>query len=190
MKPNEHLEKVFSEAYKREIDQDESVWRTLPFFATSLTLYAALLGYIGGKLPPISLNAFLLLGYVLMTASAGFLAASLIWLWFGVHTRVYRHIPMETDVLAFSVGLRDYHSQLGLQGDQLDGKVVEEVQEFTTRQYAEATVHNRRLNEARLRSRSYSIRFLMFGYVTLGILSLSVFVADKLAPIALATFRR
>jgi hypothetical protein len=189
VKPSEHLEKVFSDAYKREIDQDESVWRTLPFFATSLTLYAALLGYIGGKLPEISLNAFLLAGYLLMAASAAFLATSLVWLWFSVHTRVYRQIPMETDVLAFSISLRDFHSQMGLEGDTLDNKVVEEIQDFIAKQYAEATTHNRRVNEGRFRSRSYSIRFLMFGYVTLGVLSLSVFAADKLLPIAHATFR-
>lgn len=42
MSVDEYLEKLFSESFKREFDQDESIWRTLPFFATGLTLAGTL----------------------------------------------------------------------------------------------------------------------------------------------------
>jgi len=184
-----HLEQVFSDAYQREIDQDESVWRSLPFFATSLALYAALLGYVASKLPPISLNGFHLAGYGLIAASAAFLTLSFGRLWYSVHTRVYRQIPLETDTLTYVDGLRHYHSQLGLTGAALEDQVVEETRQLLVRQLADATSHNRLVNGGRLRSRSLSIRFLMFSYLTLGVLALCVFASEKLAPIAQATLR-
>jgi len=46
----DHLEKTFSELYRKEIDQEENVWRTLPFFAATIALQ---FGMIAGLLPKI-----------------------------------------------------------------------------------------------------------------------------------------
>ncbi len=40
----DHLEKTFAEAYRKEVDQEENVWRSLPFFAATLALQVASLG--------------------------------------------------------------------------------------------------------------------------------------------------
>ncbi len=37
----DHLEKTFADAYRKEIDQEENVWRSLPFFAATLALQLA-----------------------------------------------------------------------------------------------------------------------------------------------------
>jgi len=37
----DYLEKLFGDAYRKEIDQEENVWRTLPFFAATLALQLA-----------------------------------------------------------------------------------------------------------------------------------------------------
>jgi hypothetical protein len=34
----DHVEETFSDSYRKEIDQEENVWRSLPFFAASLSL--------------------------------------------------------------------------------------------------------------------------------------------------------
>jgi hypothetical protein len=34
----DHLEKIFGDAYRKEVDQEENVWRSLPFFAATLAL--------------------------------------------------------------------------------------------------------------------------------------------------------
>lgn len=40
----DYLEKTFSDAYRKEVEQEENVWRTLPFFAATLALQLAALG--------------------------------------------------------------------------------------------------------------------------------------------------
>ncbi len=42
----DYLEKLFGDAYRKEIDQEENVWRSLPFFAATLALQLAGLAQI------------------------------------------------------------------------------------------------------------------------------------------------
>ncbi|HEY8288257.1 MAG TPA: hypothetical protein VIG49_03240, partial [Acetobacteraceae bacterium] len=37
----DHIEKTLADAYRKEIDQEENVWRSLPFFAATLALQLA-----------------------------------------------------------------------------------------------------------------------------------------------------
>jgi high-affinity Fe2+/Pb2+ permease len=39
----DHLEKTASDNYRKEIDQEENVWRTLPFFVAALAVEVAAL---------------------------------------------------------------------------------------------------------------------------------------------------
>ena len=41
---DEYVEKLVTEAYKRELDQEENVFRSMPFFATALGVLATALG--------------------------------------------------------------------------------------------------------------------------------------------------
>ena len=48
----DYLETLFGEAYRKEIDQEENVWRSLPFFAATLALqlagFAQIRDWVGG----------------------------------------------------------------------------------------------------------------------------------------------
>src|ERR1700759_5885589 len=44
----DHLEKTFADAYRKEIDQEENVWRSLPFFAATLALQLTALAQVRG----------------------------------------------------------------------------------------------------------------------------------------------
>jgi hypothetical protein len=37
----DHIEKTFADAYRKEIDQEENIWRSLPFFAATLAFELA-----------------------------------------------------------------------------------------------------------------------------------------------------
>ncbi len=49
---DEYLEKLFAEAYRREIEQEETVIRSLPFIAAIASVIVAVLRDIGSELPP------------------------------------------------------------------------------------------------------------------------------------------
>jgi hypothetical protein len=47
-----HIEKTLADAYRKEIDQEENVWRSLPFFAATLALQLAAIFQVITRLPP------------------------------------------------------------------------------------------------------------------------------------------
>ena len=51
-----HIEKTLAEAYRKEIDQEENVWRSLPFFAATLALQLAAIFQVIARLPPMGDN--------------------------------------------------------------------------------------------------------------------------------------
>ena len=48
----DHIERTLAEAYRKEIDQEENVWRSLPFFIAALALELAALFQAVGRMPP------------------------------------------------------------------------------------------------------------------------------------------
>ncbi len=38
-----HIERLLADTYRREIEQEENIWRSLPFFAATLALQLAAL---------------------------------------------------------------------------------------------------------------------------------------------------
>ena len=46
-----HIERTLADAYRKEIEQEENVWRSLPFFAATLALELAALFQVIDKVP-------------------------------------------------------------------------------------------------------------------------------------------
>ena len=178
---DEYLEKVFSEGLKREIDSDESVWRTLPFFATAIGITGTLLGYDGSQLPPPSLKAPALLLYILFVAAIGCLTASFAWLFNAVRQREYRYPPSEIDLHKLAADYQSYHAALGVTGEALDDRVVGEMRAVMVDEYAQSASANRQLNRAKLFSRSQAIFYLMAGLAICFAYGSLAFVEQKLA---------
>jgi hypothetical protein len=80
----DYLAGTLADAYRRELDQEENVWRSLPFFAATLALQLTVLvqlrGWLGTVTGPVAWVALGLLGGVAVaTLSAiGFLALSIL----------------------------------------------------------------------------------------------------------------
>jgi len=55
MDANEYLEKIVAESYKREIDQEENVVRSLPFVAAALAVLATIMIFLRSYIPLYSL---------------------------------------------------------------------------------------------------------------------------------------
>jgi hypothetical protein len=68
----DHIEQVLADAYRREIDLDENIWRSLPFFAAALALELTAVYQISGHIPPAGTNAWRI--SLALTAIAGLAA--------------------------------------------------------------------------------------------------------------------
>jgi len=148
-----HIEKALADSYRKEIDQEENVWRSLPFFAATLALQMAALVQILGKLPDPKLwNGMAAMGCLAMVAlctiaALGFVASS-------IYLASFDYISTEPELLEYTWSLIQFEYELT--DHELEGKfsAILELKRELARQYARATHHNRQINSRRMRRRS------------------------------------
>ena len=149
-----HIERFLADTYRREIEQEENIWRSLPFFAATLALELAALFQIVDRLPRLPIAAGrLALGLIAISglsslAALGFLTAS-IW------PARFRYIADDVELLAFArdmIALADEPANQALTTGRLDAHAT--LLDNLAEQYADATDRNRLINRRRLRRRS------------------------------------
>jgi hypothetical protein len=166
----DHIERTLAEAYRKEIDQEENVWRSLPFFAATLALELGAIYQISGHLPPggtiawrVSIGCIAVAGVATLTA-LGFLAAS-------IFPAKSRYIPAEPDFLDYAERLDAYERRRAAGGDTLVDALAM-LKKTLAREYAISTHHNREINQRRDLWRSIA------GLATLiGVLSIIALVS-------------
>jgi len=148
-----YIEKTLADSYRKEIDQEENVWRTLPFFAATLALELAALFQMIDKLADPATVAgkfsvlFLGLAGLCTLLSLGFLAAS-------IYPQKFDYVAKETDLLTYAKDLIAYEQAPENQEPGVPFSAVVTLKTELARQYAESAVHNRRINKQRELRRS------------------------------------
>lgn len=148
-----HIEKTLADAYRKEIDQEENVWRTLPFFAATLALQLAALFQLVDRLPPLAtwvgwLALTLLVCSALATLTAlGFLAAC-------IYPRKFQYLASDPELLDYALGLIQDEKAHRARPGQVPFNALVTLKEAMARQYAVGARHNRNINKMRERLRS------------------------------------
>jgi hypothetical protein len=144
----DHVEKTLSDAYRKEIEQEENVWRSLPFFAGTLALQLAAMFQVIDRLPQRgSAGWWDSLGWIGIASIATltalvFLAAS-IWI------ADFRYIMPEVDLLDYAEDLNDSERRMIDEGHEPPTDALSVFKEAIAREYANATTHNRLVNRSR-----------------------------------------
>ena len=176
-----HIEKTLADSYRKEIDQEENVWRTLPFFAATLALQLAALYQLADKMPGpetwLGIVALILLGLcVLLTFAA------LIYLAPAVVPRKFHYVANEPELLRYANDLIDYEALPQEERADQDFSALVTLKQQLATQYADAAHHNRQINKARELKRSMS-GLLIIGSMILTVLLViaveSQYVANK-----------
>ncbi|NGM20980.1 hypothetical protein G3576_13230 [Roseomonas stagni] len=156
----DHVEKAFGDNYRKEIDQEENIWRSLPFFAASLALQLAAIVGLASNLPALTAALWwavaTLLGCVALSslATIGFLAAS-------IAPARFRYLAPEPDLRTYALSLaaaeaaqRAATGQTEAGPPPPDGLTV--LKNEMARQYAVATHNNRLINQRRATRRAWA----------------------------------
>lgn len=182
VRTREYIDRAFSEAYKREIDQNENVWRTIPGFVASIAFYAALAGLVISKLPPVKGSCWVALGYVLATISVAFGVCAFCFLWHAIRGRDYQGLPLETSTLSFVRDTESHYSAHDLDQDSQDYLALTDVQSMFADSYALAIAANRELNKSRYRGRANATICLLCAYAFAAPVALGCLRSEKLHP--------
>ena len=151
----DHLEKTFADAYRKEIDQEENVWRSLPFFAATLALQLAGLAQVrdwvaGSSGPLLAVSTGLL-----AVAGAATLAA-ILFLGFSVWPADFQYVGREPAFREYAEAVRSAAAQAAGAGTEEDiaGSALRTVKAALLEQYATAADNNRVINQGRARWRT------------------------------------
>ena len=150
-----HIERTLADSYRKEIDQEENVWRSLPFFAATLALELAALFQLVARLPPLGTwlgnvsLALLIVGGTLVVTALCLLGAA-------IFATRFRYVSREPLLLRYTEDLisAEQASEGLEQGDRLDALAA--LKRELAHQYAVATDHNRRINKRRELLRAYA----------------------------------
>lgn len=148
-----HIERLLADTYRREIEQEENIWRSLPFFAATLALELAALFQVIDRLPPLDtwagrISVALLAAAALSSFLAlGFLASTIL-------PAKLRYIATDEKLFDYALRLVSEENDPAI-GSSPDPIVAVQVLRATlAEQYAGATDYNRRINRRRERRRS------------------------------------
>lgn len=186
-KTDEYLESVIKDAFKRELEVDENIARTLPFFAATLALVATLYSFILSRILPLSFSWLSVVLHILLALAAVVMIWVLWQLFQAVRQREFRLPPKETEILDWVEGLQDFYKKDGLTPNNVDARVATQLRQWLTVEFAEAAEHNRTANKPKLAARANGftalVALLVIAFSTIGIIFVSQrVVADPKEP--------
>ena len=170
----EYLEKSIAESFKRELDQEENVVRSLPFFATSIGILVTFISFARATLPAIAQAFFPVAIYSLLTALIACLAALLFFLYCAVRKRTFDYPMHEAELISYATKLTIYYRAIA-PTDRTDADpesdsiavieqaVIGDLRKELLDQVATAARVSRTNNWSRLRARARAITALMMA---------------------------
>lgn len=141
-----HVEQLLAASYYREIDHEDGIWRSLPFFAATLALENAALFQILTRLPPAGTVPGKLSAILLTIIGLTMIVALVLLTRCFAPTR-FRYIAEESGWLRYAGELIAAERETA--GTDTPVHAAGELSLTLARQYAAAIAHNRRVNQRR-----------------------------------------
>ncbi len=174
---------MFQDIYRQEINAEEDVHRTLPFFATALGLIITALVFAASHLPSWDVLAntkscngtaiidwgwfacrwSVLMSEVFFAISICAIFGVLFYLALATRRHGYERVGSEAEQLDFARKLQAYYIDLDFTGADIDGAVAADLRGHLLDKYVEAIPPNRDLTLRRYRHRARAVSFLLWS---------------------------
>lgn len=163
-----YLEKSFEAALKREMEQEENVLRSLPFFATSIGFLLTFVGFLLVHLPPPALTPFSVGVYGGLFGLCGILLGLIVLLHRATRRRPLLLPAEETELLVYAEELRTSRQARGAGAAETGSADAAALRRLAVQQLARSAQVYRANNDDRLRARDGAFR-LLFAAIALAI---------------------
>jgi predicted PurR-regulated permease PerM len=168
----DHIEKTVGEAYRKEIDQEENVWRSLAFFAAVIAFQMTAVSQALTRLPNVPDGLWW--DSILATVAVAILIfVAILFLVASIAPARFTYVSNETALLSYARGL----DQDELEAAEQDLPAVDALailKATLANQYSVAAHHNRQINQRRAFYRA------MAGLATFGSAFFTLFLVIRL----------
>lgn len=179
MEGDEYLEKIVAASYAREIDQEENIFRTLPFAAAALAIIFTFIVFIKGDVPSRPIGIYSIVIWILLFLFWIVIAFSLVFLWLTVSAKSLQVLSPPNELYRYVTDLRNYYRASGSPVDQIEQRVVEDTRTLMIEQYTLGAAHNQRINVRRLRARARAFQGLIAALIV-ALVTVAIVLGHKL----------
>jgi hypothetical protein len=151
--------------YERELEDHESIWRSLPLFAVLAGLAGTFVNFLVGKAPPIQLDWWPAVVWALIVSNVGVYGWGIRYLVPIVRRRFHRYIADDDQVREFSNGLVEYHLARGLTQAEADAAAALETRDYLIAELAKSSSQIQKLNQIKASSRAQALFWLFVGFI-------------------------
>lgn len=177
-----YLAEMAEKSFNRALDLDESVWRSLPFFAAGFGLALTMTAYLLGRLPAPDWSAYSIVTLVIVNLALISFLWSFQWFWRIIRRRSFRYPPDDRVFRDYAEIAGVYHADNGLDGDARDEATKLDLQNRVAIDFADATAVNAGHAVARLKARNQSLLFMMIGFALAFLAATIIFTAERFWP--------
>lgn len=179
MEGDEYLEKIVAASYVREIDQEENIFRTLPFAAASLAIIFTFMVFIKGDIPDRVIGVYPIMVWILLFLFWIVIAFSLVFLWLAVWAESLQFLSPPDVLYRYVTDLRNHYKAAGIPLHEVERRVAEDIRTLMIEQYTLGAVHNQRINVRRLRARTRAFQGLIAALIV-ALVTVAVVLGHKL----------
>jgi hypothetical protein len=165
MDANEYLEKIVADSYKRELDQEENVVRSLPFAAAALAVISTIIVIVRSYIPVWLIGLYSIVVWVLLVAFGTSVALALCFLYFAVAPKRLQYLSPSNELYSYVTDLRNYYITIGTPSQQVEQQIIEDTRVLMIEQYTMGAAHNQRVNLERSRARTRAFATLIIALV-------------------------
>lgn len=158
---DDYLEKLFADAYAREIEQEENVVRSLPIIAAIASITLLMLREFGDGVPGFDGSMLALVVHGLIIGIGAAFLYVLVFLFVALRPRSYVYPDDASDIRSIAEELLDFYQGEGLSAEQADAMALRDVRQQMIEQLAAAATINREQNLRRRSARSKAFNGLV-----------------------------
>ena len=184
---DDYLEKLFADAYAREVEQEENIVRSLPIIAAIASVILLVLREFGDGVPGFdwSLLAFVVHGLII-AIGATFLYV-LAFLFVALRPRQYEHPKNTLAIRTIADEIVDFYELEGLDSEAAEAMALHDLRQQMIDQFAFAAANNREQNRQRQRARSRAFNGLVAALTLAFVLVGTIYSVQIMNAAALAT---
>ena len=160
---DDYLEKLFADSFKREVEQEENVVRSLPFIAAIASVTLLVLREFGDGLPPLDGSGPAVFLHGLLVSIGLVFLYVFAFLFVAVRSRNYRYPIDEPEIRRIAEELVDFYTNEGLSPVDADAAACRDLKEQMIGQFAAVATNNRQQNELRHAARSSAFNGLILA---------------------------
>ena len=178
MDTEDFLGDLHAQSYGREIDENESVWRSLPLFTVSFGFAASLLNYLASA-TIFGNRPWPIFTLVLFSFPMGAFGWAFRWFWDVIRIRTYRYVAPDKRIREYAAETKTFLLLIGGTKKQIEADLLQTMKQYYFKELAESASQNQLNNQAKAKARSLVAFWLTAGFALAFASSAIILVHDR-----------